>query len=147
MRLCGKPLYFIICLVLVEVVAFHNSLGICNVLYQLQQGGRYVSVHTDEENSTAFDTKEMVDAKKESVSQSIIEMKEPVYERVQTQPPTQRPVVMQTTPPPLVVTGPPTKQKEGIAPVVEKKAEKDANVYDLILFTTEDVGTTLEIRC
>lgn len=147
MRLVGKPLYFIICLILVEVVAFHNSLGICNALYQLQQGGRYVSIHSGKDDSASFDTKETVDAKKESVPQSTIETKELVHETVQTQPPIQRPVVIQTTPPPLVVTSPPKKQEEEISPAVEKTAEKDANVYDLILFTTEDVGTTSEIHC
>ena len=141
MGLYTKSLGFLVCIAIVEMVAFYNSIGLCNTLYRFQTNGDYTIVGTEESNSASSETKDVNIVRKEVLRQMTMN---PVVQSIKmdvTRFPMKQLTSIPTTPPVMITTESPREKSDiGSATATsEQTKEKESHVYDLILFTTEDV--------
>ena len=146
MGLCDKSFGFLACIVIVEMVAFYNSFGLCNALYHLQTNGNYIIATTEKGNSVTFKPKDLVIVKKDVLPQMTMK---PVTQSIKMDPaqfPTKKLTNIPTTAPSILMTTESPNEKitfDPTTPIPGQAKEKENHVYDLILFTTEDVGNNV----
>ena len=149
MGLCGKSFGLLACIVVVEMVAFYNSLGLCNILYHLQTNGDNIRATTNKGDSATLEPKDLVIAKKEALPQITMKQVTQSIKMDPTHPPTKKLTSIPTTPSMMMTTTESPREKIVFDPktsIPDQTKEKENHVYDLILFTTEDVRIIVLFR-